>query len=306
MNQTGTTSRPAGAPPFPQGRTCPLARPESYLRLGERGPLGKVTLYDGREVWLATGHEVARQLQAEPRLSVDRARDGYPFLSPRLAASKGIRTPLVGADAPSHDIHRRLLNPHFSLKQARAMRPVIQRIVDGCIDDLLSHEPPADLVTHLTLPVPSMTISHLLGVPYADHEFFHEAIRRLMQSESPEVAGAALHDLLGYLDRLITTMRSTPGEGLLGHLAMEHADSAELSHTDLVQLAFIILVAGHQTVAGTLSLGVITLLEHPEQLARLRATPEAMRQAVEELVRYVSVLDHVAVRVATEEFEIAG
>ncbi|MFE7675761.1 hypothetical protein ACFU5N_26595 [Streptomyces albidoflavus] len=126
-----------------------------------------MALYDGRAVWLVTGYPEARALLTDPRLSADRTRPGFPVLAPRFRASVARKLPLIAQDPPVHDTHRRLLNPDFSRKHMRAMRPEVQEVVDGFIDRMLAKGPPSDLVEDFATPVPSLVISRLLGVPYS-------------------------------------------------------------------------------------------------------------------------------------------
>ncbi|EFF94347.1 cytochrome P450-SOY, partial [Streptomyces sp. e14] len=183
---TTTTPRPTEPVAFPQDRTCPYHPPTGYDPLRTDRPLSRVTLYDGRPVWLVTGHALARDLLADPRLSSDRTRDGFPATTPRFAAVRNRRTALLGVDDPEHRTQRRMMVPSFTLKRAAALRPRIQGIVDELLDAMIAQGPPAELVGAFALPVPSMVICELLGVPYADHEFFEEQSRRLLRG--PDVA----------------------------------------------------------------------------------------------------------------------
>ncbi|MGA4859466.1 cytochrome P450 [Streptomyces koyangensis] len=291
---------------FPQPRACPHQAPPGYAALRDQGALSEVALYDGRAVWLVTGYPEARALLTDPRLSADRTRPGFPVLAPRFRASVARKLPLIAQDPPVHDTHRRLLNPDFSLKHMRAMRPEVQEVVDGFIDRMLAKGPPSDLVEDFAIPVPSLVISRLLGVPYEDHAFFQDATGRLMRATEEGPSQAAGGELAAYLDRLITRLRAERGTGLLGRLAAEDVENGTLSHEELVQIALVLLVAGHETTASMIALGTVALLESPEQLAQLRADPESLPGTVEELLRVLAVTDLAGSRVATEEIEIAG
>ena len=166
---------------FPQDRTCPYHPPTAYEPLRDARPLSRVTLFDGRPAWLVTGHDTARALLADPRLSTDRTRDGFPAPTARFAAIKNRRTALLGVDDPEHRGQRRMMVPSFTLKRATELRPRIQRIVDERIDAMIAQGPPAELVSAFALPVPSTVICALLGVPYADHDFFEGQSRRLLR-----------------------------------------------------------------------------------------------------------------------------
>jgi vitamin D 1,25-hydroxylase len=308
MTDTAAAPHAPDTPAFPQPRTCPYHPPADYRRLRDRGPLQRVTLYDGREAWLVTRHDVARRLLADPRLSSDRTDENFPQLSARFAAVRRInrRQGFIGMDPPEHGHYRRMLIGDFAVRRIRAMRGDIERIVHGFIDDMLERDQPVDLVSHFALPVPSMVICQMLGVPYDDHEFFQSASRNLLQSPTAEGTLAARNDLVGYLDRLVAERERRPGPGLIGRLVAEQVASGELTREDLVTTSMLLLVAGHETTASMISLSVITLLEHPDQLAALRADPDVMPSAVEELLRYLSIADLAGVRVATADIDVDG
>ncbi|MCW2903785.1 MAG: cytochrome [Streptosporangiaceae bacterium] len=306
MTETSAAPRTPEAPPFPQARTCPYGLPAGYDRLREDGPLRRVTLYDGRPAWLVTRYDLARRLLADPRLSSDRTHENFPFLSPRFKAFRRQRPAFIGMDPPEHGLHRRMVISDFTVRRLRSMRGDIERIARGLIDEMLSADPPADLVGRFSLPVPSMVICRLLGVPYDDHEFFHSASRRLLQSETAEESLEARQELADYLDRLVTVRQRRPGPGLIGRLVATRLASGELERENLVSMSILLLVAGHETTASMISLSVITLLEHPDQLAALRADPGVMPSAVEELLRYLSIADLAGVRVATADIDIDG
>ncbi|MFI0259339.1 cytochrome P450 [Streptomyces sp. NPDC017056] len=291
--------------PFPQDRTCPYNPPPGYRPLREKRPLSQVTLYNGRTAWVVTGHAEARALLTDPRLSADRQNPAFPAPAPRFEALRTVRTPLLGVDDPEHNAQRRMLIPSFTLKRAAALRPQIQQTVDRLLDAMEEQGPPADLVPAFALPVPSMVICALLGVPYADHEFFEAESRAILQSTGPQDALTARRRLEEYFTDLVAHKREHPGDGLLDELIAERLATGEMRHQELVSTAMLLLVAGHETTSNMLSLGTFTLLEHPERLAALRADPSRVPDAVEELLRFLSIADGM-VRVATEDIEVGG
>lgn len=291
------------APPFPQDRTCPYNPPTGYGAMTR--PLSRITLYDGREVWLVTGHSAARELMVDQRLSVESWRDGFPIPNARFAgAIRDRNASLCGIDDPEHNVQRRMLIPSFSLKRTAALRPEIQQTVDKLLDAMVAQGPPADLVSSFALPVPSIVICTLLGAPYEDHDFFEEQSRRL-SSGLPADAFDGGNQLEAYLSELIDRKQKNPGEGLLDELIHDQLRQGTMERADLVTLALILLVAGHETTANMISLGTFTLLQHPEKLAELRADPSLMPAAVDELMRYLSIADGL-LRLAVEDIEIAG
>ncbi|HEY9373727.1 cytochrome P450 [Streptomyces sp.] len=291
---------------FPQDRTCPYHPPTAYPRLHEESPLSRVTLWDGRAAWFVTGHTAARTLLSDQRLSTDSTRDDFPLPTERSATvRRRRRAALLGWDDPEHNAQRRLLIPSFSLKRAERLRPRIQETVDQLLDAMEAQGPPADLVSAFALPVPSIVICDLLGVPYADHDFFEQQSRRLLRGPTGADTEDALTQLEGYLGDLIDRKREKPGEGVLDDLVARGLEDGGPDQEELVQLATILLVAGHETTANMISLGAYTLLQHPERLAELRADTGLLPTAVEELLRFLSIADGM-LRVAREDIDVAG
>ncbi|MEV7723264.1 cytochrome P450 [Streptomyces sp. NPDC087917] len=289
---------------FPQDRTCPYHPPTAYQPLREGRPLSRVTLFDGRSVWVVTGHAEARALLADGRLSTDRTRDSFPSPTRRFRGLQNRRTALLGVDDPEHNTQRRMLIPSFSVKRTAALRPRIQETVDRLVDRMVERGPGAELVGAFALPVPSMVICALLGVPYEDHEFFESRSRRLLRGPEASDVEEAREELDDYLRSLILRKRAEPGEGLLDEL-VGRLETGETDVEELASLAAILLIAGHETTANMISLGTFTLLNHPEQLEELRADPALMSEAVEELMRFLSIADGM-LRVATEDIEVGG
>ncbi|SNX65665.1 pentalenic acid synthase [Streptomyces sp. TLI_55] len=292
---------------FPQDRTCPYHTPTAYAPLRDGRPLARITLYDGRPAWLVTGHALARALLADPRLSTDRTRPGFPAPTERFAAVRNRRVALLGVDDPKHHTQRRMMVPAFTLRRAAELRPQIQRIVDERLDAMIAQGPPAELVSAFALPVPSMVICALLGVPYADHEFFEGQSRRLLRGPRAADTQDARDQLDAYFEDLIDRKlkEERPGGGVLDELVHERLRTGESDRVEVISLATILLVAGHETTANMISLGTFTLLQHPERLAELRERPELLPAAVEELMRMLSIADGL-LRLATEDIEAGG
>ncbi|WP_112468394.1 cytochrome P450 [Streptomyces triticisoli] len=290
---------------FPQDRSCPYHPPTGYDPLRATRPLARIRLYDGRPAWLVTGHGLARDLLVDPRLSTDPTRSGFPATTPRFVAVRNRKPALLGVDDPRHRTQRRMMIPSFTLRRATELRPRIQEIVDHLLDEMTAQGPPAELVRAFALPVPSTVICALLGVPYADHEFFEAQSRRLLRGPTAEDTQDARDRLYAYLDALIDRKQRQAGEGLLDELVQQRLSEGELDREELTALAMILLVAGHETTANMISLGTYTLLLHPDRLAELRADPSLLPTAVEELMRMLSIADGL-LRLATEDIEIAG
>ncbi|MGV4988311.1 cytochrome P450 [Streptomyces sp. NRAIS4] len=290
---------------FPQDRTCPYRPPAGYEPLCEERPLARVTLFDGRSVWAVTGHDAARRLLADPRLSSDRTHPDFPSPTARGATVRGQRLPLVGVDDPEHNAQRRKLIPSFSTKRITALRPRIQQTVNQLLDSLEEQGPPADLVNAFAFPLPAIVICALLGAPYADAGFFEEQSRRLTLGQRPEEVEQGRKELNDYFHKLVESQWQDPGDGLIGDLIREQRASGSDDRQELVMLASVLLVGGFETTANMISLGTFTLLQHPEKLAELLADETLMPSVVDELLRFTSIAD-IMLRMATADIEIEG
>src|SRR5580700_3571950 len=160
---------------------CPFAPPPEVMELAEARPLSRVKIWDGSTPWLITGYEEARTLFSDPRVSVDDRRPGFPHWNEGMLSTVHKRPRSVfTADAEEHTRFRRMLSKPFTFKRVEGLRPAIQQVTDDAIDAILAGPQPADLVETLSLPVPSLVISQLLGVPYSDAEFFQEQAHKGM------------------------------------------------------------------------------------------------------------------------------
>jgi len=314
MSDTLTTDpgrTAADIPEYPMERDtrCPFAPPPKMLEMNTAKPLSRVRIWDGSTPWLATGYEVARALFADTRVSVDDRKEGFPHWNEHMQATVYTRPRSVfTSDAEEHTRFRRMLSKPFTFKRVEALRPAIQQITDECIDDILSSPQPVDLVTKLALPVPTRVISELLGVPYEDHEFFqHHANIGLARYATAEDGQKGAMNLAKYLSNLVRAKMENPSEDAVSDLA-ERVNAGEISVKEATQLATGLLIAGHETTANMIGIGVLALLENPDQAAILRDTddPRVIANAVEELMRYLSIIQNGQRRVAVEDIEIAG
>jgi cytochrome P450 len=298
-------------PTFPGTRAagCPFDPPPAIQGLQEQTPLTRVRIPNGATPWLVTRYADQKALLADPRISSDPRHPGYPSPLPsgRLA-EEGAPISFILMDDPEHARLRRMLTAPFTIKRVEAMRPGVQKVVDDLIDELLAGPNPVDLVQAFALPVPSLVICQLLGVPYSDHDFFQDSSNVLINREtSAAEKAAASKSLLLYLDNLIGHKLENPGEDLLSGL-VERIEAGELSRQDAAQMGVLMLIAGHETTANMIALGTLALLEHPGQLALLRESgdPKLVASAVEELLRYLHITHNGRRRVALEDIEVAG
>ncbi len=298
----------AEIPEFPMTRAagCPFDPPPAARALQAEAPLARVRLWDGSTPWLVTRYAEQRALLADPRVSADITRPGYPSPAPLPKGGTGISFILM--DNPEHARLRKMVTAPFTIRRTAAMRPAVQQIVDEQIDRLLAGPKPADLVEAFALPVPSLVICELLGVPYTDHDFFQENSKVIIRRDAkPEERAAGHQALVGYLDRLMGEKLAEPADDLLSGLATR-VHAGELSRTEAAQMGVLLLIAGHETTANMIALGTLALLEHPDQLALLRESddPALVASAVEELLRYLNITHNGRRRVALEDIEVAG
>jgi cytochrome P450 len=302
-------------PSFPMARECPMHPPAEYRAMREQQPISRVRMPDGQVAWLVTGHELSRKLLADPRVSADRRHPAFPLAltaEQREAFQRGnrlgFRRSMISLDAPQHGAHRKMLISEFSVRRIAALRPRIQEIVDECVDDLLSSPQPADLVEKVSLAVPSLVICELLGVPYEHRHGFHEWTRKLIsRTSSAQERMAASEALNDFLEELVTAKASgEPSDDVIGRLIARNRENPVMTHDEIVGTAVLLLVAGHETTANMISLGTVALLTNPEQKAQVTADPTLLPTAIEEMLRYFSIVESATSRVATEDIEIGG
>lgn len=302
---------PEDTPFYPMTRaaSCPLDPAPALSDLRAKAPFARVRLWDGSTAWLVTRYAEQRALLADPRVSADPYRAGYPFQSQGLRDITDETQTFLNMDDPEHARLRRMVAGTFTVRRIEGLRPAVRKIVDDLISDLLAGPRPADLVSRLALPLPSLVICHLLGIPFSDRDFFQVASATLI---SRETSTAAMKDTMaevsGYFEQLISRKLAAPADDLLSRLTSEQIQTGQMTQQELVKLAHLLLLAGHETTANMIALGTLALLSHPGQLTQLRNAddPKLVARAVEELLRYLSVVHTGLRRLALEDIEISG
>ncbi|WP_405146559.1 cytochrome P450 [Nocardia salmonicida] len=286
----------------------PFDPPSAVSTLRDVRPVSPLAFPDGHQGWLVTGYDAVRQLMADTRFSsrqdigVLHTVEDIPGMPAPTEPSPQIPGMFITMDGADHTRLRRKLVGAFTVKRMRELEEHIGDIAEQQLELMAQLTPPVDLVKVFALPVPSLVICELLGVPYADRETFQvNSAQFLVKDQAIEQKMAAYIALSTYLAELVTSKRTAPDEDILSDLARDD----ELTIDELTGVAFLLLLAGHETTANMLGLGTFALLEHPAQLAALRADPELLAGGVEELMRYLSVAD-IFYRYATEDIELAG
>ncbi|MDQ0763593.1 cytochrome P450 [Streptomyces canus] len=311
MTHTPVDTQDEAVPDFPMPRAagCPFAPPPAMMKLHAEEPVSRVRLWDGSVHWLVTRYEDQRALYGDPRLSVDTTRPGFPYLNEAFRETAAKNPPsFLNMDDPDHARIRRMVTGAFTVKRIEAMRPAVQRMTDELIDEMLAGPKPVDLVEALTLPLPSLVICELLGVPYEDHDFFQANSKVALRREvTAEAVRAAFAEIYQYLSGQIDAKRADPADDMLSELA-SRVRTGDLTHHDATMLGVLLLGAGHETSANMLALGILAFLEHPDQLAVVRDTddPKVLASAADEMLRYLTVVHNGQRRLALEDLEIGG
>ncbi|SPL98167.1 putative cytochrome P450 hydroxylase [[Actinomadura] parvosata subsp. kistnae] len=266
-------------------------------------------LLNGARAWLVTGFDEARTVLADPRFSADKLRHrDATSLRPPQAPPEGERTDgaFVFMDPPEHTRLRRVLTGQFTVRRMRELETRVRQIAVEHVEAMqAAGTRTADLVPAFALPLPSLVICELLGVPYADRAEFQERTAvGLSASATMREQAAARAGLHAFMARLVAAKRANPAGDLLSGLV--HDADPPLTDAQLVDVALLLLTAGHETTANMLGLGTFALLEHPDQLAALRAEPELIGDAVEELLRFLSIIQLGVSRVAKEPVTLGG
>jgi cytochrome P450 len=263
----------------------------------------------GMTVYLVTRHDDIKEVLSDHERFSNARPPGFvvpgaPTVSEEELASARAGN-LLGLDPPEHQRLRRMLTPEFTIRRMKRLEPRIVEIVDQQLDAMQSAGPPADLVSSFALTIPSLVICELLGVPYDDRDDFQRRSAGQLDLSIPIPERLDLQRQgRAYMQSLVERSRRHPGDDILGMLVREHG--AELTDDELIGIASLLLLAGHETTSNMLGLGTLALLRHPDQMAAVRDEPDAVGPAVEELLRWLSIVHSAIPRITTTAVEIAG
>ncbi|MEV4746674.1 cytochrome P450 [Streptosporangium amethystogenes subsp. fukuiense] len=299
------------SPPVPlfvrRSSVCPLDPAEEFARLRAEEPVVRVTLSTGASAWLVTRYADARRVVADQwRFSSRAAVDG-PIPPPEPPG--GFPPPRPGffsTYAPrEHARLRRMLNAEFGARRLRALRPRVEAVADERMAAMRRSGRGADLIADFALPVPARIFLELLGIPEPDREGLRRNADVLLDfAPRPMEQAVAFAELDTYLSAFVSRCRRDPGDGLVGRLISSYG--AELSDVELAGIAAQLLLAGYATTAGTIGLGALLLLRHPDQAAALRDGSADVDRAVEEMLRHLSVVSFGKVFTAEEDVTVGG
>lgn len=282
----------------------PFDPPAQYERLRDECPVSRVRMWDGSPAWLVTGYEQVRAVFGDERFSADSRRPGFPYFSENSEPLTRNNQPFVRMDPPEHDRLRDMVAAEFTRKRAEALRPRIQQLADRFADGMAAKSPPVDLVAEFALPIPSAVICMVLGVPYEDHGIFERCTAVMMGGGADgEEAG---EELSRFLAEVIETKARQPTDDLISRLVTGQERRGELTRGDTISMAQMLLMPGYETTSMQIGLGMAALFYHPKQLAALREDPGLIPNAVDELLRYLTVTHTGMPRVAVTDVELGG
>ena len=290
--------------PAPRAAHCPLAPPPEFADWREEPGLRRA-IYHGQPAWVVSRYQDIRAALLDPRLSAD-------TISAAVKPSgSGGNAPVMFArtDDPEHHRLRRMLTSNFTFRRTEGMRPQIQELVDHYLGEMISNGPPGDIVRDFGLPVPSLVIALLLGVPPEDLGLFQQHTAAGLDTRSSDEQKAhAFGAMYAYIRELAARKEREPGDDLISRLVTEYVATGQLDHETAAMTSVIMMQAGHETTANMVSLGTVALLQHPDVYARLGQTDDraVIGNIVEELMRYLTIVHGQVDRVATEDLMLGG
>jgi cytochrome P450 len=291
----------------PESLSWPLSRTgmDPIARLGavrESDPVHKLTTFLGMNIWLVTGDAESREVLAD---TTSYSNDIRPLMGKRGSATDGDIGGLGFTDPPDHTKWRKLLTPEFTMRRLERLRPKVSAIVEKQLDEMEAQGPEVDLVPTFAFPVPFLVICDLLGLPDEDRDTFRQlGTARFDVTNGGQGSIGAISGSRTFLMEATRKQRKDPGEGLIGQILREHGD--EINDFDLGGLADGVFTGGLETSASMLALGSAVLLNDRDQYARLAEEPSSAEEIVEELLRYLSVVQVAFPRFAKQDMELAG
>ena len=281
-----------------------------FGRLRAEQPVQEVILPRGIKVWLVTRYDDVRTVLTDPTVSKD-ILSAVPLLERHSTAEEpqsfeaelALAGHMLNTDPPAHTRLRGLVNKAFTSGRVEQLRGRVERAADELLDAMATRDE-VDLLPSFAFPLPTTVICELLGVPDRDKDEFRDVTITMTSAAQHEEMAAAARAMVDYLTRLIESKREHPADDLLSALVHSGEDEDRLTGLELQSMAFLLLVAGHETTVNLIGNGVAMLLRNPEQLAALRADPSLMPGAIEEFLRHEGPLNIATYRYTTQPLQL--
>jgi len=278
-----------------------------YAALREERPVFEVTTPEGKRAWLVTRYRDAKLVLTDNRFTREGTLDERTVQAMGVTGPGG-RSALIYADPPMLTDARKLISHHFNASRVAALRPLAQSIVDELIDTMTTTGAPADVLTGFARPLPIRIICALLGIPFSESEQIRESVDVLMTvtGRGPDEIRDAFMHAYGYLGTLVAARRAAPADDLVSDLIRTEETDDPLTDGELIGLAMLLFVTGHETTMTQIANSVYTLLQQPDQWALLRDDLTLLDTAIEELLRFVP-LGHAGLPfAASEDVDVAS
>lgn len=288
----------------------------TYAALRSQTPVCPRQYADGTTIWFVTGYaEVEAMLRDHQHFVKDLRNTMRPeevaALPEEPEQYRLLANHMVNLDPPDHTRLRALVNKAFTNQRVEALRPDIQAIADALLDKVAA-QGKMDILDDYALPLPIAVITKLLGIPEADGKRFHDWSHAFITSSANAQrsqkklarAGRMMADFTDYMRQIFAERKREPKDDLITSLLQAEESGDTLSEAELFSMVILLVVSGHETVANTLANGILALLTHPEQLDKLRACPELIDSAVEEILRYDGSMERATMRFAADDIEI--
>jgi cytochrome P450 len=313
----------------------PGAKPHLYTiysQLREHDPVGRVPMPNGQTLWIVTRYDDGLAILRDHQrfgndpgnvYSQEQLEAMYGQLLAHLSdeqigrvkqVDEAISRQLLGVDPPDHTRLRKLVSRSFTPKYVDALRPRVQAIADELLDQMAERvaagEQVTDLIESYAFPLPLTVIAEMLGIPMDMRESFKVWSNAAVTFDPTKPGDMELNDRLfefvEYLRQLIAEKRERPGDDLLSGLVQVGEDGDRLSEPELLAMAFLLIVAGHETTVNLIGNAMLLFFEHPDQMEKLAADPELARGAVEEVLRHTGPVEHSLSRWVREDVVVAG
>ncbi|MER7016018.1 cytochrome P450 [Saccharopolyspora sp. NPDC000359] len=283
----------------PTTRSCPFDPHDGLRELRAERPLARLHCPGGRGGWLVTSHALVREVLVDPRFGTRLDLQLFPTVPDEaVPAPAGMFSVL---DPPEHTRYRRKLATWFSARRMRVLRARVEQLVDERLAALRRTGGPTDLVTSFAAPLTDEVICELLGIRLADEAGVRRAVERMLTfgDELGTTAWAELRDLVA---QLVRGKAQRPGDDLISALVADD----ELTTDEVITMVIVLVTGAQDTTTSALALGACALLSNPDQFAALRDDPSLADGVVEELLRYLAIIQFGVVRVALVDVELRG